>query len=110
MQSLPLYQIYEMQHAALSPFRAAADAARLFFQNPVNPFAHTLWGKSMAAGAEMFERVTRRYGKPEWVLDDTIIDDEGCRFTPARSGRSRSATSRISAASPASRAATIRAC
>jgi poly(3-hydroxybutyrate) depolymerase len=76
MQTLPLYQIYEMQHAALSPYRAAADAARLFFQNPVNPFAHTLWGKSMAAGAEMFERVTRRYGKPEWMLDDTIIDDE----------------------------------
>lgn len=76
MQTFPLYQIYEMQHAAMSPFRAVADAAKIFFQNPVNPFAHTLWGKSMAAGAEMFERVTRRYGKPEWGLDTTLIDGE----------------------------------
>src|SRR5262245_3936926 len=76
MESVPLYQWYEMQHAALSPFRAAADATRLFFQNPVNPLAHTLWGKSVAAGCEVFERVTRRYGKPDWSIEDTIIDDE----------------------------------
>ncbi|HEX2215626.1 MAG TPA: polyhydroxyalkanoate depolymerase [Xanthobacteraceae bacterium] len=75
MESLPLYQFYEMQHAALGPFRAAADATKLFFQNPANPLAHTLWGKSVAAGCEVFERVTRRYGKPEWGIEDTIIDD-----------------------------------
>ncbi len=50
MESLPLYQLYEMQHAALGPLRAAADATRLMFQNPANPLAHTLWGKSVAAG------------------------------------------------------------
>jgi poly(3-hydroxybutyrate) depolymerase len=76
MENLPLYQVYEMQHAALGPFRAAADATRIFFQNPVNPMAHTLWGKSVAAGCELFERVTRRYGKPEWRIEDTIIGDE----------------------------------
>jgi len=74
MEGVPLYQLYEMQHAALGPFRAAADATRLFFRNPVNPIAHTLWGKSVAAGCEMFERVTRRYGKPEWRIDETEID------------------------------------
>jgi poly(3-hydroxybutyrate) depolymerase len=76
MECVSLYQLYEMQHAALGPFRAAADATRLFFRNPVNPMAHTLWGKSMAAGCEMFERATRRYGKPEWGIDDVLIDDE----------------------------------
>ncbi|NIK48207.1 polyhydroxyalkanoate depolymerase [Variibacter gotjawalensis] len=76
MKTFPLYQLYEMQHAALSPFRAVADASKLLFQNPVNPFSHTLWGKSVAATAEMFERVTRRYGKPEWGLDDTEIDGD----------------------------------
>src|SRR5687767_14005901 len=74
MERVPLYQLYEMQHAALGPFRAAADATRIFFQNPVNPLAYTLWGKSLAAGAEMFERVTRRYGRPEWEIEDTLID------------------------------------
>jgi poly(3-hydroxybutyrate) depolymerase len=76
MDSLRLYHLYEMQHAALSPFRAAADAGLLFFQNPVNPLAHTMWGKSMAAGLEMFERATRRYGKPEWGIQETTVGGE----------------------------------
>ena len=82
MEGLPLYQFYEMQHAALGPFRAAADATRIMLQNPVNPLAHTLWGKSMAAGCEMFERVTRRYGKPAWRIADTVIDGETAPVTP----------------------------
>jgi poly(3-hydroxybutyrate) depolymerase len=82
IESVGLYQIYEMQHAALGPLRAAADATRLFFRNPVNPMAHTLWGKSVAAGCEMFERVTRRYGKPDWAISDTIIDDELVEVQP----------------------------
>ncbi len=62
------YQLYEFSHATLGPFRAAADAARLFFSNPVNPAAHTPWGRQMAASAELFERLTRRYGKPEFGI------------------------------------------
>jgi poly(3-hydroxybutyrate) depolymerase len=73
---LPYYYWYEMQHAALGPFRAAADATRLFYQNPGNPLTHTTFGKSMAAGCEMFERVTRRYGKPEWNLQPVILGGE----------------------------------
>ncbi len=53
----PMYWLYEMGHAALDPSRAFADAARLFYRNPANPFAHTTYGKSTAAGMEMFERV-----------------------------------------------------
>ncbi len=34
----PMYWIYEMGHAALNPSRAFADATRLFFKNPANPF------------------------------------------------------------------------
>lgn len=67
------YYMYEMHHAALSPFRAAADAAKIFFQNPINPMAHTTMGKSIAAGCELFERVTRRYGKPEWGIHTTEV-------------------------------------
>src|SRR5215471_387845 len=44
----PMYWFYEMAHAALNPSRAFADATRLFFRNPVNPLAHTAYGKSMA--------------------------------------------------------------
>lgn len=69
----PLYWMYELAHASLNPARAVADATRLFYQNPANPLAHTSFGKSMAAAAELFERTTRRYGKPEWPIKDTVV-------------------------------------
>jgi poly(3-hydroxybutyrate) depolymerase len=76
LESLPYYYWYEMQHAALGPARAAVDATRIFFRNPTNPLSHTAFGKSVAAGCEMFERVTRRYGKPEWAINQTYIGGE----------------------------------
>ncbi len=39
--STPMYWLYEMGHAALSPARAFADATRLYYKNPANPLAHT---------------------------------------------------------------------
>lgn len=69
------YQMYEMTHLALSPARAMSDAARLMFKNPMNPWAHTAVGRNLAASAELFERMTRRYGKPAFGLDTTKIGD-----------------------------------
>src|SRR5260221_5590923 len=57
----------------MGPFRAAADAARLYFKNPLNPLSLTPFGRSMAAGAELFQRTTRRYGKPDWNIADTTL-------------------------------------
>lgn len=68
------YQMYELNHAAVAPMRAYADAMRIAFRNPVNPFAHTPFGRAMAAGFEMFERTTRRYGKPEFGLSSTKLN------------------------------------
>ena len=68
------YQLYEMNHAAVQPARLYADAVRLFYTNPLNPFSHTPWGRSIAATAELFERTTRRYGKPTFGLTKTVID------------------------------------
>ncbi len=72
----PMYWLYEMGHAALDPSRAFADATRLFFRNPANPFAHTVYGKSVAAAMELFERTTRIYGRPEWRIDSTLVGGE----------------------------------
>ncbi|MER8662904.1 polyhydroxyalkanoate depolymerase [Mesorhizobium sp. M1148] len=68
------YQLYEMNHAALQPARLYADAVRLFYTNPLNPFSHTPWGRSVAATAELFERTTRRYSKPHFGLSKTVVD------------------------------------
>ncbi len=74
--STPLYWLFEMGHAALNPARALADATKLAFRNPINPLSFTTFGKSMVAGAELFERSTRRYGKPEWRISSTMVGGE----------------------------------
>jgi poly(3-hydroxybutyrate) depolymerase len=71
--STPLYWLYELTHAALNPARAAADATRLAFRNPINPLYSTSFGKSVVAAAELFERSTRRYGQPEWRISSTLV-------------------------------------
>jgi poly(3-hydroxybutyrate) depolymerase len=76
LSTTPLYWMYEWGHAALDPSRAIADATRLYFKNPLNPFAHTTMGKSMAAAAEVYERAIRRYGKPEWDIPSTLVGGE----------------------------------
>ena len=67
------YQLYEMNHAALQPARAVADAVRMLYTNPLNPFAQTPFGRTVAASAELFERTTRRYAKPDFGLDSTVV-------------------------------------
>ncbi|MEM8877055.1 MAG: polyhydroxyalkanoate depolymerase [Pseudomonadota bacterium] len=73
---MAFYQLYELTHAALSPSRALADVTRLYYRNPVNPLAHTEFGRSIAASAELFERLTRRYGKPEFGITETVVGAE----------------------------------
>ena len=59
-----LYHLYELNQAALTPARAAADAYRLLFRNPLNPAAYTPLGRSAAVfrrlreqlGHQVFER------------------------------------------------------
>src|ERR1700758_794170 len=76
LSAAPMYWFYEMSHAALNPARAWADATRLFYKNPVNPLSFTTFGKSVAAACELFERSIRRYGRPEWRIDSTLVGGE----------------------------------
>lgn len=68
------YQLYEFNRAALQPYRALADATKLFFENPLNPISQSSYGRSMAALMELFERTTRRYDKPAFNLPETQVD------------------------------------
>lgn len=69
-----LYHFFELNQAALHPARAAADAYRLLWRNPLNPAAHTALGRGAAAALELFERSTRRYRKPAWDIETVSID------------------------------------
>ncbi|QND51270.1 polyhydroxyalkanoate depolymerase [Phyllobacterium sp. 628] len=70
------YQLYELNHAALQPYRALADATKLFYDHPLNPFSQTIIGRSITAGCELFERTTRAYAKPAFGLPTTIVDGD----------------------------------
>ena len=89
--SAPMYWFYEMGHAALTPARAFADAGRIFYKNPANPFSHTAAGKAAAAAFELFERTTRRYSQPDWDISShhwSAASASRCTSCPSGSGRS----------------------
>lgn len=69
-----LYHLYDMQHALLTPLRIQSELARTVFQSPWNPLAYTQLGRTLSAGAEVVERMTRRFGRPEFGLHETRID------------------------------------
>ena len=71
-----LYHLYDMQQTLLTPVRLAAETIQNVFSHPMMPVSYTRFGRAMAAGAEMVERATRRYGKPAFRLDTVTIDGE----------------------------------
>src|SRR3954454_20268890 len=70
------YLLYDISHAALRPWRAITEAAKLCFGHPFNPVARTTFGRSLTAACELFERTTRRYDKPTFDLSPIVLDGE----------------------------------
>ena len=69
-----LYQVYEMQHAAMAPMRLFATGALKALDNPFNPFRPTPINKFAVAALDNFEHSTRRFGKPGFGHKTTMID------------------------------------
>lgn len=69
-----LYHAYEMTHAAISPIRTAAQMGQEVIRNPLNPMSETYGSRAVSAALEMFINATRRYGKPEFGIEETTID------------------------------------
>lgn len=76
-----LYTLHELAYASAAPFRIGAQMARDFWTSPFNPASDTAIGRTAFASAELFESVTRRYGKPDWGLDVITIDNRPVRTT-----------------------------
>ena len=71
-----LYHAYELTHAAMGPMRTFAEFSRQTLQNPFNPYSLTLPARATAAACEMFVNATKRYGKPEFGIDEIDVDGE----------------------------------
>ncbi|MEQ8233675.1 MAG: polyhydroxyalkanoate depolymerase [Gammaproteobacteria bacterium] len=76
-----LYHLYELTHAAVAPWRAAAHFGRLSLNNPANPWSYTYPAKATAAALEVFESLTRRYGKPEWGIESVSVEGRQVRIS-----------------------------
>ncbi|RJF81376.1 polyhydroxyalkanoate depolymerase [Azospirillum cavernae] len=76
-----LYHLYDMQHAAMRPMRFWAEAAQQTFQNPLVPLSYTKLGRTVAAGAELMERTTRRFAKPSFGLKETTVQGQTVAIT-----------------------------
>lgn len=72
-----LYAFHELAYHSATPFRIGAQMARQFWTSPFNPASDTALGRTVYASAEVFESLTRRYGKPDWGLE--TIDIGGAR-------------------------------
>ncbi|MHA7870841.1 MAG: polyhydroxyalkanoate depolymerase [Hyphococcus sp.] len=70
-----LYSVYELAYAAVSPARIAAGMGSRFWRSPLNPVADSWLGRSTAAALDVFENATRRYPKPDWAIDHTLLND-----------------------------------
>jgi poly(3-hydroxybutyrate) depolymerase len=68
--------MYETAHAMVGPARAMSEAASVFLRSPSNPFSAVPAAKQMAAAFDLFERSTRRYGKPIFDLPRTVVAGE----------------------------------
>ncbi|BFM05478.1 polyhydroxyalkanoate depolymerase [Halioxenophilus aromaticivorans] len=71
-----LYHLYELNHAVLHPLREVAGFSKKILESKLNPISDTYPAKLMTASCDLFESVTRRYGKPEFGLKETKINGQ----------------------------------
>jgi poly(3-hydroxybutyrate) depolymerase len=67
------YHSYEIAHTMLRPLRLHSQLLHRVCSHPLSPAAYTRLGRNLTASCEVFEGVTRRYGKPEWGLTETSV-------------------------------------
>jgi poly(3-hydroxybutyrate) depolymerase len=69
-----LYSVVEYGRAGMWPFRLGARALKAAIDLPHHEFEKTDLGKSTVAWATLMESVTRYYGKPDWDLENTVVN------------------------------------
>jgi len=72
-----LYNLYEMNHMAMAPYRAAAKNLQFLYSNPFNPFSSLQVSRSVSAGLGLFERLTRKYEKRGFNIN--AVDVNGAK-------------------------------
>jgi poly(3-hydroxybutyrate) depolymerase len=69
-----LYTLHEMSHAALAPWQMWASMNAGLFTHPFSPLSYSPLSRKIAAGSELFLRITQRYEKPQFGIHETVVD------------------------------------
>ncbi len=69
-----LYALHELSQTMLAPWGAAARLSTQLFSDPLSPFSYAPMARTVAAGSDLFVRLTKRYDKPAFGLDLTAVD------------------------------------
>src|ERR1035437_8128409 len=62
-----------MSHAALAPWQMWASMNASMFSHPFSPLSYSPLSRKIAAGNELFVRITQRYHKPEFGIKETVV-------------------------------------
>jgi poly(3-hydroxybutyrate) depolymerase len=73
-ENTSLYHMHELQHAAMAPISFMAQMNKMAYHSPMNPMSYTPVGRSIAAGSELLERMTKRYAKPEFGIESVEMN------------------------------------
>lgn len=68
-----LYELYELNNLMMAPTHMVADATHKILSHPFSASVLTEEGRTVAAGWEFLERVTRRFTKPEFGFESVKI-------------------------------------
>jgi poly(3-hydroxybutyrate) depolymerase len=76
-----IYQLHEFHKTVMAPTVLLTDTIRHLFTSPFSPLAYTPVSRTIAANSEVVVRLMRRYPKPQWQIDHTLIDGERVAVT-----------------------------
>ncbi|MFS4436683.1 polyhydroxyalkanoate depolymerase [Paracoccaceae bacterium GXU_MW_L88] len=71
-----LYHFYELAHAAVTPMRQAAQFGKIALDSSLNPMRASLSSIYSSAAFELFIDATKRYGKPEFGIQEVLVNDK----------------------------------
>ncbi|MEI6300381.1 MAG: polyhydroxyalkanoate depolymerase [Betaproteobacteria bacterium] len=77
-----LYALHEMQHAMLAPWVSFAEASLSLYTSPFSALSYLPHSQRLAAGSELMLRVTQRYSKPLWQIEDTVVGGKTVAVSP----------------------------
>jgi poly(3-hydroxybutyrate) depolymerase len=73
-----LYQLYDLQRAALEPWRMLAQAANELYGSPDSPLSYLPGSRNVAAAFDLMTRLTQRYERPEFGI--ARVDSGGVSY------------------------------